>query len=191
MVEIEEEQINHCQIEVLKNKQEFSKQTVKGWDYFQNPLNNAFIIASKNKGKSTIIYNIVKNCIDKRTTLIIFSGSIGKDHVYDNILKYCKEKEIVVKTYSSFIENGINVLDRLLTKLQVDANTKEEKEGEGNKPIEHKCLFDDNGNKIRPKRTKKKIVPDIMICYDDLGNQLRHKIIARCCKIHRHFSIFN
>jgi hypothetical protein len=184
---ITEERINNASIEVLKAKEDFTKNTVKGWDYFQIPYSNINLISKKNSGKTTLIYNIIKNNIDKRTKVIIFSGSVNKDAVYKEIIKYLKKKDIAVETHGSFIENGVNILQCLLDVLKMsEKKIEHKKDGED----DEKIIFDDSSS--RPKRVKKKkIVPEILLIFDDLGSQLRHQSISTLVKINRHPKIMN
>lgn len=183
---ITEERINNANVDILKTQVEFTKNTVKGWDYFQNPYGNINLISKKNSGKSTLIYNIIKNTIDKRTRVIIFSGSATKDPVYKEIVKYLKKKEIAVSTHSSFIENRVNILQALLDVLKQSEKKPEDKTDRD----ETKIIFEDESS--RPKRVKKKkLVPEILLIFDDLGSQLRHQSISTLVKINRHPKICN
>ena len=184
-MEISESKINNVGVEVLKNKEEFTKANVKGWDYLPMPYSNVCICSKKNSGKTTIIYNLVKNCIDNRTRVMIFSGSVSKDNAYKNIIKYCKEKGISVESYSHFKEDGVNIVEQLLNVV-----CKPEKKGKDTEEEENRILFDEDGQ--RPKRQKKKkLVPEILLIFDDLGTLLRDQTISRCCKLNRHPKIMN
>jgi hypothetical protein len=183
---IHESKINNIGIELVKAKEEFTPDNVLGYKYFSNPYGNTFLISKKNSGKSTVIYNIVKNTVDKRTKVMIFSGSIGKDHVYDEIIKYCKKKDIPITTFPSFIDaNGNNLVQRIMEASQAMIN-KDEREQKQDDLTE--ILVD----KERPKRKrKKKIVPEMLLIFDDLGATLRNRVIATLGKLGRHFKIRN
>jgi hypothetical protein len=185
-MDITESKINNIEIEVLKPKEDFTKKTVIGYDYFPDPYGNIYICATKGKGKTMVIYNIVKNTIDKRTKIIIFSSSVGKDNTYAEIIKYCKKKEIECIAYNDIRENGIHLVGEFLNKLKKDSkNDKKEV------VIEEKSLLTDESDP-RPKRIKKKkIVPDYLLIFDDLGNTLRCKILETVVKVNRHFKIRN
>ena len=185
---ITESKMNDVKIDVLKAPEEFTEKTVKGWKWVKNPYSNIFTIAKKHSGKSTIVRNIVKNVIDKRTKVMIFSGSVSKDPVYLDMIKWMKDKEIKVETYPSFIvKNGgqkVNMIEQLMNVL---SNSKS-KADEIVENEEKKLDFEDK----RPKRKKKeKIVPELLLIFDDLGATLRDQSIATLTKLNRQFKIMN
>lgn len=187
-MEITESKINNINIEVLKPKEEFTPNTVLGYDFFPDPYGNVYICATKGRGKTMVIYNILKNTIDKRTKVVIFSSSVNKDNTYKEIVKHCEKKDIECITYNHFKENGINLVSEMireLKKARVDDKQKGVKV-----ETEQKLLTDENDP--RPKRKKKKkIVPEYLLIFDDLGNALRDKDIETLTKINRHFKIRN
>ena len=183
---VKETKLNNVQVEVLKAPVEFTKKNVLGWNYLQNPWSNVLFCSKKNSGKTTVIYNLVKNIIDKRTKVFIFSGSVYADSVYKELIKYCKNKEIPCKAYPHFIDNGINLIEQLV-------------KGLGDTPVsdttinkdEHASLIFDKDDDRPKRRKKKKIVPEILIICDDLGSSLRAQAISTLCKTNRHNKLLN
>ena len=184
---VSESKINNIEIEVLNPAEEFTPNSVKGYDYFHFPYNNTCICAKKNSGKSMLIYNIIKNTIDKRTKVIIMSGSVHADNVYKEIIKYLKKKEIDVKTYTNFIENRVNIVTTLLNAINKEDDD-DDAMNDGKPRAGQKIV---TGDITRPKRKKKpkKIVPDYLLIFDDLGSQLRAQTISTLTKVHRHNKI--
>ena len=49
------------------------EEEIRGYDYFPNLYSNIYVCAAKRKsGKSTLIYNIIKNCAGRRTNVVFF-----------------------------------------------------------------------------------------------------------------------
>lgn len=189
MVEITESKINKINVEVLKPKEEFNERSVLGWNYLPNPYSNVFLCAKKASGKTNVIYNLIKNVIDKRTKVIIFSGSVDKDNTYKEIIKYCNKKNIDCTTYHSFLENRVNLVDELIRSLRLEEKQEKDK-AKKVQEVEHKLLTEENDPRP-PRKKKKKIVPQILLIFDDLGNVLRDQSIATLSKLNRHYKIMN
>jgi len=151
--------------------------------YFGNILYpNVFICSKKNSGKTVLIGNLLKNCSNSRTTVIIFSSTINKDDTWKEILKALEKKKITVLTYSSINEE--NGLDELIDLMSVPEHVDDEGE-----KIE--LIKVDGTDKERPPRKLKKQAPEYIIVYDDLANEIADKRISFLLTKNRHFKAIN
>lgn len=173
-------QINNIDIKPVKI--ENSDVPFKGYEMFENPYSSIFICAKRNSGKTTIIFNIIKKCANKNTTVHIFSSTVYKDQTYEKILGYLEDHEIPNDIHTSLIEDGQNILADVIKEMSEDNKSESESE---------KIEYDSDGNekKSRPKRkyTPKYIVPKHLFIFDDLGSALRSPDIDMCLKVGRHW----
>jgi predicted AAA+ superfamily ATPase len=77
------------------------------------------ILSKRRSGKSTLIYNLIKQFANKNTIILFFCPTFHKDSTYGAIKKYLDEREINYEIFSHFIEDGCNHIDEFL-----DANNK-------------------------------------------------------------------
>lgn len=165
---------------------------IKGKDYFTNITPNLLLLARKNTGKTTVIYHILKNCINKHTKVFIFCSTVYKDPSYDVILKMFVQKEIPFEIFTDVIEGKVNHLDNIVNELKKNEGTPmtifgndigEEKKikfimfgGEEKKPI---------------IRKPKKLTPKYVFLFDDISEDLRSPSIAYLLKKNRHLGVMN
>ena len=45
---------------------------ILGYDYFSTLYSNIYICSKRKSGKTTLIYNILKNCTNKRSNVVFF-----------------------------------------------------------------------------------------------------------------------
>lgn len=173
-------QINNIDIKpvkIIKNNIPF-----KGVEMFENPYSSIFICAKRNSGKTTVIYNILKKCINKNTVVHVFSSTAHKDSTYEKLTNYLDNHNITYNIHTSLIENGINILGELIKEMsEVDESESSSEDIEYNS--------DGEEIKARPKRKyiPKYIVPKHLIIFDDLGSTLRSPDIDTCLKVGRHW----
>ena len=89
-----------------------SKLPVKGHELVSDLYARIFCCAPSNSGKSTVINHLVKNTIDERTTVVIFSSTVEIDPIYQNIVKFCNRKKIPIITFNHIIQDGVNMLEK-------------------------------------------------------------------------------
>lgn len=84
-------------------KIEVSDRPVKGADWFPVAYSNMYLLAKKNSGKTTTIYNILKHCCGKHTKFMFFSSTINKDPTWKKIIEYWEDKGNDVLSETSFL----------------------------------------------------------------------------------------
>ena len=98
------------------------------------------------------------------------------------------KREINYTVYQDIIEDGVNILDKLIDGLLVaDPEVKRKSKTKVEPPPVYN-LFEDE-NKIeeeKVERKTKKKAPKYIIVIDDMSNATRDPSIARLLKVHRH-----
>ena len=164
---------------------------ILGYDYFPTLYSNIYICSRRRSGKTTLIYNILKHCVNKRTNVVFFCSTIHRDTTYKLILEMLEKRGINVMTYDHFLNGKENLLTGIIEELNNDLEAKEqEKIKKDNdkldpKPILH--LFPKDEPTERKERKPKKLSPEYVFIFDDLGNDLRHASITQLFKTSRHY----
>ncbi len=161
----------------------YDPKKVKGYSLFQEPYANLFCLARKKSGKTTVIFNILKKCIDKHTRLVIFCSTVDKDASWKYIVKHFKKKGNEVNTFTSISEGKMNYLDAIVEELQ-EPEVEEEEKGP---KINYIAFDDEEEDKPKRKRKPKKLSPEVVFIFDDLGNSIRSSSLASLLKKNRHF----
>ena len=169
--------INNFEVEPVKID-ETPKENILGYDMFPILYNNIFCIAKKKSGKSNVIYNILDKGADKRTNILFFVPTFHRDAVYLKMAEMLDKKGIHYQVFSDIIEDGVNVLDDIIKKLEEP----EEVVCNDMKPV--KTMFGIH----KPTRIKKpkKLSPKHIIVLDDCGNSLKNSSVTKLLKINRH-----
>ena len=80
-------QINNFNVNVIKTPD--TNHLVKGYDLVRELYANIFLCANKKSGKTNVLFNILRQCIGKKTKKVyIFCNTIYKDANYKEILKW-------------------------------------------------------------------------------------------------------
>lgn len=149
---------------------------------------NTFICAKKNSGKTTVIFNILKKCVDKDTTVDLFVSTIEKDRSWMQILQYLKNKGCTVNTSMSTIGDDGKDLVRNIIDQPVHFSDDEDSEED----MRPKCNYisldnsDDEDEKPKKKRKKTKLAQKRIVILDDIGNELKKPSIDQLLKVNRH-----
>jgi hypothetical protein len=102
-----------------------------------------------------------------------------------------EKKKVNVVSYDHFIEGKENVLNTILEELNKSLEEEEEeKERIKQDKLEPKPkmeLFPKEEPKERKERKPKKLAPEYVFIFDDLGNDLRHPSITQLAKVSRHY----
>lgn len=171
--------INDFEVEPVKID-EIAKENILGYDMFPNLYNNIFLIAKKKSGKSNVIYNILDKGANKKTSVLFFVPTFHKDAVYQKMKEMLERKDIHYQVFSDIIEDGVNVLDSIITDLEKPEVEEEETE---TKPV--RTMF---GLVMPPKKERKpkKLSPKHIIVLDDCGQSLKNSSVTKLLKINRH-----
>ena len=99
---------------------------ILGYQYFKTLYTNIYICSKRKSGKSTVIYNILKNCVGKKTNVVFFCSTIHRDDTYKKVLEMLEKNKVNVMAHTHFIEDKHNILQEILAEL--DGQLAEEKE---------------------------------------------------------------
>jgi Ni2+-binding GTPase involved in maturation of urease and hydrogenase len=94
MPKIELKKINNVEVKGIPLLNAKDDRPAKGANLFPFVFGNIFVVAPTNSGKTSLIYKVMKECIDSRTTVIVFSSTINNDKSWETIKKYLKLKTI-------------------------------------------------------------------------------------------------
>lgn len=204
--EVQEEKINNIRVHaVVANSNEPEPEKIKGYEMIPNLYANLAIIARRNSGKTSLIYNIVrgvtnnitKNQRASKTSVHIFCSTVMIDPSYYALKSMLRERGIEFEYHTHFIEGSgkgaINHLDAILEGESEDEGDSEE----GDPPAQTTQVLP-NGDKITYERLEEKVAKirkrpsnakiacDKLLIFDDLGADLRHPSIAQLLKVSRH-----
>ncbi len=164
---------------------------IVGYDYFSTLYSNIYICSRRRSGKTTLIYNILKHCVNKRTNVVFFCSTIHRDSTYKLILEMLEKKKVNVMTYDHFLNGKENILTGIIEELNNDLETKEQekikKDHDNIDPKPIMDLFPKEKAVERKERKPKKLSPEYVFIFDDLGNDLRHASITQLFKTSRHY----
>jgi hypothetical protein len=169
---------------------------------------NIFCVAKKNSGKTTVVYNIVKECCTRDTTVLVFASTVDKDETHLCIKQYCKDHSIPYLGYISMKQHDevkVDIIDTLIDKLQTEAKelseqSDEEDDEETNSSKNEIELFDSDAEdededvqtskmQRRKRRKNKYRAPEYMIILDDISNELKSATLVKLLKMNRHFKM--
>lgn len=131
-----------------------------GYDYFPEPFCNVFLLAKKNSGKTTVIFELLNHIVspDLDQKIYFFVSTIRKDVIYDKIKELLDKHDIEYECYDC-IE---------------DPETKENYLKEAIDSIEG--IDKENFS-----------YPENIFIFDDMSEQLSNKYIHSLMKRNRHF----
>jgi hypothetical protein len=181
MSKITKKKINDVAVNAIPvTKVDLSK--VKGCDLFPELYANIFLIAKKKSGKSNVIAHILKNCVGKNTTVVIFASTFYRDDVWKAIEKWLKENKIEYIAYTSIYEDKDNHVKDLTQYLESSDDTEVK--------ADKNFIFDfndpDKKEEEKPKK-EKKVSPEYIIVFDDTSKELQDKFVGYLLKRNRHF----
>lgn len=146
---------------------------------------NTFICAKKNSGKTTVIFNILKKCVDKDTIVDLFVSTIEKDRSWIQIVEYLTRKGVTVNSHMSTIAtDGSDLIRDIIDQPVHLDNDDDDSSDDGMSYISVHKKRDPVEIKQRPKKTK--LAQKRIVILDDIGNELKKPSIDQLLKVNRH-----
>ncbi len=154
-----------------------------GYELFPELYANIFMCAKKKSGKTNAIFEILQHCVNKTTTVFIFSSTNEKDHNWLHIKKWLSDHHI---NYETFMD--IETLDCIVNKLLMPDEIKEKSKD----TKDELDLF--TRDKVMVKKTpeskpiKKKgpLATEYVFIFDDMSALLRGEAVSCLMKKNRH-----
>lgn len=202
----------NIRLQVINNERvtripiEVDDRLVKGHEIYPELYYNTFCVAPTWSGKTTALFKLLKSCVGKKTTVIVFCASLYNDDNWIFIRKYFEKKGIGFEAHTGIVEDGVNVLDELVTGLQQEAKERDEEEDgkdDGPPPVPdlHQLALkrqkggganeeehDDEKEETKPRREKFQ-TPDYVVVFDDVADQIRTSSYNTLLKYARNFHI--
>ena len=178
------------QIELIPRKQGGRHKPAKGADYFAEPYPNILLLARKKSGKTTIIYNIIKNCAGPDTEVVIFCPTWRKDDSYRHIIKYMNKKKIEHQEFTNLYDDKNNILREFMQNLAAQSdsdNSDTESDPEPPDPLAMSVLLHHQTDKIQKKKVSKYTTPEFIFIFDDMRSQNRDKAVSDLITTNRHY----
>ena len=187
MSNLETKEISDFVVKKVKVPELPSIENIAGGRLFPQLYHNTFLCASKKRGKSTVLSSIILNSINKSTNVIFFVPTSQKDFTYQHIFDKLDKREINYTVYQDIMEDGVNILDKLIDGLLVaDPEVKRKSKNKVEPPPVFNLFEDENKEEEKVERKTKKKAPKYIIVIDDMSNATRDPSIARLLKVHRH-----
>lgn len=169
-------------------------ENVKGKELFSKLKCNIFLLAKKESGKTTTIFNILKHCVGRtitggKTIIVLFVSSAYKDDTWIAIRKWLEDRghDVIVET--AVYEHGRDKVQEMLDVFNGKAQSDSDEEP---KEKLHLLRYDsdsDSDEEDEPRPRKPKLVaPDYFIIFDDMSKHMRRPSIAELVKQQRHYS---
>ena len=129
--------------------------------------------------------------MNTRTNVVFFCSTIHRDTTYKLILEMLEKRGINVMTYDHFLNGKENILIGIIEELNNDLEAKEQekikKDSDKLDPKPKMDLFPKDEPTEKKERKPKKLSPEYVFIFDDLGNDLRHASITQLFKTSRHY----
>lgn len=106
--------------ELLEEDANAPEKKVLGEELFPEPYANIFLCARKKSGKTTVLYNILKHCTDRRTKVICFASTVYKDKQWLRIADHLRKQGVEFEGHMSIFDNqtGENVVERIINEYK-------------------------------------------------------------------------
>jgi len=205
--------INDIEIKPIIKGGSHDKKTIRAYDWYPEPYANICMLARKKSGKTNAIYRALEKCATKGTNVFIFSPTVHIDDTYKKMISMLKKKKCTVVAKEHFVENGVDLVEQLLSIFGKTDTEDQKKEDEYVAPP--LLLFGDTQNykmvnkqiggectlvrkpKREPKKTAKKgkgkadkmITPEHILIFDDLSSDMKCKTISRLLTKNRHYKL--
>jgi len=174
---------------------------IKGYDVIPMLYSNIFIAGFRGSGKTTALFHIMKECIDKETKVVVFANTHDCDSSWLHMKEWLEKRKQPHVFYSSIKEDGVDLLDALVGSFVKEAAEEQERlRAEKEQKKRDKKLCNKGGcrlteaNEDMPTTTpttegEKKVKScKWFIVFDDISSELRgSKSVDRLLKQHRHY----
>jgi hypothetical protein len=184
---IQLKKINNEIVKPVKLDTDDNNKPIKGYDVIPELYANIFLNAKKKSGKSTVLFNLIKKCCDKKTHVVIFCSTLYKDATYKCIRDWLDKHNVQWEGYTSLVDEGTDKLEELVQRLQNEAPKEEEQKGKGKEKKQNIILCDSDLESDEEEEKTKFRTPEYLIILDDLSTELKSTSLVSLLKKNRHF----
>jgi hypothetical protein len=185
------QKINNVKCSQIPTKGDEDKRPIKGHEIIPELYANIGLFGKKKKGKTTAIFNIIKRCAGRDTSVIAFVSTIHKDAGWIGIKDYCESKGLPFIGYTSLKDDdGIDQLGALVKHLQTENVDDDSKEEPAPPPLRLPCLPAPGMEPATETKKQRKTpyqAPEYIIILDDLADELKSPSVSTLLKKNRHF----
>lgn len=167
------------------------KRPIKGREIFPEIYSNIFFCARKKSGKTCAIAHIIDKCSTTETRVIAFVSTLHRDATWRAIQEMCQKQKIDFTGYTSIKdeESKIDILDTIVRSMEVELESKKEKEPPVSQRGRGIILTEDDleHTRSRKPRKPKENACKIIFVLDDLSGELLSASVTKLLKKNRHF----
>lgn len=155
-----------------------------GHQYINHAYPNVLLLAKKNSGKTNVIYNILKQCANCHTEVVIFCPTVDLDDTYAQIIDYLDSRGIPHQQFKN-----IDNLKDLMMSYDKDFEVLDETENEEIEPEYAMAAVMEYKEPVKEKRARKSkfIVPEHIFIFDDCKKMLRNNVFNELLSTNRHY----
>lgn len=168
------------------------KLPIRNFEMFEEPYANVVMVATKNSGKTTLLYNILKEEARKGLTVILFASTINHDPTFTAIIDMLRKKGCIVKTFDHFInKEGVNLVEAWTSIKDEEAEAAAQPDtSQPSKEPEWQMIPTAAKPKKEKEKKEKKLKfrgPETIMVFDDLSSSLRDKALTYLLTRNRHY----
>ena len=180
--------INKARVRSIPKEGDDDTRPIKGYEICPHLYANIYLVAKKESGKTTLIWNFIDRCAGRDTKIVAFVSTLNNDANWRMIQQKCEEKGIVFIGSTSIMDDEkVDHLQALTHHLQeIAADSDEEKPSVPVPAIPHVSLKEPPPESKKPTKLKYR-APEYIIILDDLSDELKKKSVETLLKKNRHF----
>jgi hypothetical protein len=164
-----------------------STDNILGHQLFPSIFPNIFLCAKKKSGKTSVIFNIVEQCIDERTKVFLFSPTCDRDPTYVALQVRLRERGVPCITHDSILRGGESLIDVILHELRALDRVATITTSD-NATTRHTLDFGPPASERQVAGVPvKPLAPLFLFIFDDISNDLRHRSVSTLLKCNRHY----
>lgn len=176
--------------EIKPVKQESKKHKWKGQHIFpKREFFNIALLSKTGSGKTTVIYNLIKEYLDRHTIVLVFSSTAAIDDTYKAIFDYLDKQGTTYLKKPHFKEKGTNLINDWLEEYSklYDDEFEDDDSDETIPTPECSHIIGAPITSVQEQSQVNERKMNFIIILDDLSQDLRDYSIEKLLKKSRHY----